>query len=596
MADKTSNRTASKPKTHSTVSEKETGIASTDANEPLLADNQRIDKAHHSHAKVEEVFKPSTEDQAAELAELLYHRQTDLDKREAKLHAHMAEFECKQRTSRMWLEARQEDISEREEALEDSVASTDTERKKLIPEQHSNQPCFNQTEPKVSVLDAAHEAEASRIAMQNNEAVARRAAEMTAKEETIAKQEATLAQAISDAELCRIELDQQATVLEQEHQGFKQEKQRAEQCLKDADSREQALDERQARLYVDLEKMTAETVRLADKQHAIDVRKAELDEREDELSGLQDRLKNETSRVEKRRQQADYAEQQVTAFLSEQEEQEEDLAARETQLAFRSQEIQTALKRFEKLGVTETRMRELREEANALEARRAFLDQAERLFEEEQNEFVESKQELGPLRALLDQETERTRRELINERSAWEAERIRRQRRMEEQERSLDQQAATLEQLKAELAVSQREVFEMRLATEEIYSQLSGSLAPASLARSIAQTREKLADHYQLQEGEIAQQGRELEQTRVEMSTQHAELLRQRDELDAWLRKRQQEIEQQAARLVAREQELDRQDRHTAEQAMKWNEERQEYKVEIRRLLASLRRPEQMAA
>ena len=53
---------------------------------------------------------------------------------------------------------------------------------------------------------------------------------------------------------------------------------------------------------------------------------------------------------------------------------------------------------------------------------------------------------------------------------------------------------------------------------------------------------------------------------------------------------RDENIEQQAARLVAREQVLDRQDDELRQAQSEWEEERQTYQTEIRRLLGELRR------
>ena len=61
-----------------------------------------------------------------------------------------------------------------------------------------------------------------------------------------------------------------------------------------------------------------------------------------------------------------------------------------------------------------------------------------------------------------------------------------------------------------ELRTTQREVLEMRLATEETWAQLSGALAPASLTRSISQVRAKLADHYRVTLDEMAARSEQL--------------------------------------------------------------------------------------
>jgi hypothetical protein len=143
--------------------------------------------------------------------------------------------------------------------------------------------------------------------------------------------------------------------------------------------------------------------------------------------------------------------------------------------------------------------------------------------------------------------------------------------------------------LQAELRASQREILEMRLATEETWAQLSGALAPASLTRSISQIRAKLADHYRTTLDELAARAEQLELVRGDLSKQLQAIEGQRAELAAWAERRHSDIEAQAARLVSREQELDRQQLHYEQMESQWHIERTDYQSEIRRLLAELR-------
>jgi hypothetical protein len=147
-----------------------------------------------------------------------------------------------------------------------------------------------------------------------------------------------------------------------------------------------------------------------------------------------------------------------------------------------------------------------------------------------------------------------------------------------------------------ELRHTEREALEMRLATEETWAQLSGALAPASLTRSISIVRAKLADSYRQTLEDIARQSTDLETVRRELAEQLAGLEAQRHELQQWAQRRHEDIEHQAARLVAREQELDRQQQHYEQLESRWQLEQIEYQAEIRRLLAALRNVELKAA
>ena len=60
-------------------------------------------------------------------------------------------------------------------------------------------------------------------------------------------------------------------------------------------------------------------------------------------------------------------------------------------------------------------------------------------------------------------------------------------------------------------------------------------------------------------------------------------------DLQAWLDNREEELAEQAQRLVTREQELDRQERHFRQVEQKLSAERREQQQELRRLLSQIR-------
>jgi len=91
---------------------------------------------------------------------------------------------------------------------------------------------------------------------------------------------------------------------------------------------------------------------------------------------------------------------------------------------------------------------------------------------------------------------------------------------LDQREAEIDARENALGQLQAELRTTQREVLEMRLATEETWAQLSGALAPASLTRSISQVRANVADHYRVTLDELAQRSTQLEAVRRDLMQQ----------------------------------------------------------------------------
>lgn len=214
-------------------------------------------------------------------------------------------------------------------------------------------------------------------------------------------------------------------------------------------------------------------------------------------------------------------------------------------------------------------------------------------------------QQLNETQTLL-AETERLREQLLEDRrKVQEQGRADRQRLAAEHRRQLaeldkqrqslqrrgehvDRCRASLEQLRAELGRMHRETLEIRLATEELWTQLSGSAPPAVLPRSLGQIRAKLAEHYRQANVELAEQKEELRTIRAQLAGQHEILIRQKEELEHWSARRQEEVRQQTQRLAARQQEVERQETLFNDLARQWQSEQLGYQQEIRRLRRQL--------
>ena len=91
----------------------------------------------------------------------------------------------------------------------------------------------------------------------------------------------------------------------------------------------------------------------------------------------------------------------------------------------------------------------------------------------------------------------------------------------------------------------------MRLATEELWARLCGTMAPAALTQSLAQIRLQLADEQRLARQELAEQKAEVQALSARLAEQHDKLAQEREELQNWAVQRQKELAQQAALLVA---------------------------------------------
>ncbi len=114
---------------------------------------------------------------------------------------------------------------------------------------------------------------------------------------------------------------------------------------------------------------------------------------------------------------------------------------------------------------------------------------------------------------------------------------------------SLDGRAAALDRTRDELWNTHRELLETRLATEELWAQMAGRMAGATLPRAVAQARRQLAGHFRLAQQDLEARRTELIDVQVHVRDEMERLLLRRRELDTWLATREVELEQRAAHL-----------------------------------------------
>jgi chromosome segregation ATPase len=156
---------------------------------------------------------------------------------------------------------------------------------------------------------------------------------------------------------------------------------------------------------------------------------------------------------------------------------------------------------------------------------------------------------------------ERARQALAGQQEQAEEELSQARNSLDERSAHLDRREETIEQVQADVARMHREALELRLATEQLWSQLSGVAAPAELAQSLARIQARLAEHQRLAEAGLAQKREELRSLAARLDERHLELSRQRADLTAWHASRHEELKTEAAQLAAQKQELDRQTR-----------------------------------
>ena len=297
------------------------------------------------------------------------------------------------------------------------------------------------------------------------------------------------------------------------------------------------------------------------------------------------------------------------------------LAAEENALRFRWQKMQA--QREASMQLVRHLMRSVEQRREALELQGASqpdspstnatpsdLDKLASELDRRHQELVASQAEVTAERRRL----EKLQTQLQTDRQEWdstrrrEEERIGKQKSIDRAEREqhqellqrrgeeLSKRQAALDQMQANVTRTHREALELRLATEQLWSQLGEKISPQELADTLGQLRAKLNEHYETAADGLSKRRDELQTMAIRLDEQQSRLGEDRAELQSWFDRRNEEIEFQAARLVAREQELES---HAAQNSLlrkQWEEQRHEYEDEIRRLRSQLNRRDLSAA
>lgn len=411
----------------------------------------------------------------------------------------------------------------------------------------------------------------------------------------IQTQEADLDQKVQAAqkwlEEQRQQIEQRETDLERQIASLGQgaPSREAEQALA---LREQELDARQARLDDETESLIHSKASIAERSDRIDARDAELTERRERLEKTSQAMVQEAQGVKQSSDEAKLKRSELEQLQEQSEAALAELAERERRIDLRQQEIETAIQRYERLGVAEERVATLQAEVTAIATREHHLSKAETLLAEERSAFADSRKRLIRAEREHNERASGERKSLDSDRAAWRTEVKSVAKQNDHREAQQDRREESLQRLQRELQASQREVLEMRLATEETWAQLTGLLTPAALTKSIATVRVRLADHYSHTLQDIADGRGALR----DASKQVAEELRLVEErqimIEEWANRRHEELGEAASRMEAREHELNRQQRAFEQFEARWATERSDYREQIRLLLAELRTDE----
>jgi hypothetical protein len=222
--------------------------------------------------------------------------------------------------------------------------------------------------------------------------------------------------------------------------------------------------------------------------------------------------------------------------------------------------------------------------AEALDARRQQLDEAERRLTKAQEETQSLCEQLAADHADFTAHTTALREQVSAERRQAMADIEAKQQAVQRRAEQVDQRWAALQQLRNELGQVHRETLEIRLATEELWAQLAGAAPPAAITQSLGNIRAKLSQQYAQANAEAAEQKATLETIRRQLAAEHEKLVEQKRQFEQWAAACRDDCQQQAARLVAREQQLDDEKINVRQQLQRWQAERLRYQLDLRRM------------
>jgi septal ring factor EnvC (AmiA/AmiB activator) len=309
----------------------------------------------------------------------------------------------------------------------------------------------------------------------------------------------------------------------------------------------------------------------------IEQRQAEINRREQALDEREARAKSPTVAARKTQGSAT-----VDA---------DNLARREAEILRRQSELDALAARLADQLAASHEVEDARRALETLDARAKELERGEQMLAADQAEVQRQRNQLALARSRFAEETETERQRTAQQQERLAVDHDKARLELKRQADELAARQTVLEQMRADVSRSQQEVLEIRLATEELWARLCGTMAPAALSRSLAQIRVQLAEQQKLARAELAQQKFEIQELSARLTEQHQKLSERRTAIEHHSNQRQQELAAQAARLVEQERQLHEQLAELNRERESWQDERFRLNQEIRRLLRERSRP-----
>lgn len=346
----------------------------------------------------------------------------------------------------------------------------------------------------------------------------------------------------------------------------------AEQLAEKLQDRQRQLDRREAQL----------NAQLAKAEHDLRISRLWVQEREAELGEKAELLERRCKELEQR----------TASFSAAEIASQHDIEQLQTQLAAANQEVEQrearAVEFQKRIAEQQTWLREAAQKLDSAKQQIAAenqlacgeLESARNRLEEEERQILQQAETQRALQQQIRDQLDFERRQLAEAQHDL----AERRTRLEKRSETLDQRQQVVEQMYDEAQGIHRAALETRLIGEQIWSRLGSAAESYDVDKTVATLRAQLAENFRLAEQSSIEREHQLQEIATRLAAKDEQLRKKRDELQLWLGRRRQEIEEQAARVVARERELDRCNRSHAAECAQWQDERQRLLETIRQL------------
>lgn len=153
----------------------------------------------------------------------------------------------------------------------------------------------------------------------------------------------------------------------------------------------------------------------------------------------------------------------------------------------------------------------------------------------------------------------------------------------------LDRQKSVVSRMQEETQALHREALEMRIVTEQLWSQLSNATHPEKLAELIASLRARLDEQYAHEQSTLEQRKDEIVSMQELLTEKQTSLREQSGRMQEWFSSRQEEIKAYANEVDARAMLLDRREHRLQDEFAKWESQRKAYEQQLQGLVQKLK-------